>query len=92
MWKILFECQTRLLPQLVCDAFVQGIRHLLITADCIPDFERLSEALHRHTGWQVVAVLCLGSDKVFFDHLTHRRFQSSKFLRKSHELDYLEEK
>jgi phenylalanine-4-hydroxylase len=91
VWKTLFERQTQLLPQLACDAFVQGMRQLPITADCIPDFERLSEALHRHTGWQVVAVPGLVPDEVFFDHLAHRRFPAGNFLRKLHELDYLEE-
>lgn len=91
VWKTLFERQTQLLPQLACDAFVQGMRQLPITADCIPDFARLSEALQRHTGWQVVAVPGLVPDEVFFDHLANRRFPAGNFLRKPHELDYLEE-
>ena len=91
VWKTLFERQTQLLPQLACDAFVQGMRQLPITADCIPDFERLSEALQRHTRWQVVAVPGLVPDEVFFDHLANRRFPAGNFLRKPHELDYLEE-
>jgi phenylalanine-4-hydroxylase len=43
------------------------------------------------TGWQVVAVPGLVPDEVFFDHLANRRFPAGNFIRRPHELDYLEE-
>ena len=91
VWKTLFERQTRLLPGRACDEFVAGMRQLPIAADQIPDFRRLSDVLMRHTGWQVVAVPGLVPDEVFFEHLAHRRFPAGHFIRKPHELDYLEE-
>jgi phenylalanine-4-hydroxylase len=91
VWKTLFERQTKLLPGRACDEFVAGMRALPITADAIPDFRRLSDVLGRHTGWQVVAVPGLVPDEVFFEHLAHRRFPAGHFIRKPHELDYLEE-
>ena len=91
VWKTLFERQSKLLPGRACDAFVQGMRQLPIDAQQIPDFQRLSEVLMRHTGWQIVAVPGLVPDEVFFEHLAHRRFPAGHFIRKSHELDYLEE-
>jgi len=45
----------------------------------------------KKNGWQVVAVPGLVPDDVFFDHLANRRFPAGHFIRKSHELDYLEE-
>ena len=90
-WKTLFQRQTQLLPGRGCDEFVQGMRDLPISADQIPDFRALSEVLMRRTGWQVVAVPGLVPDEVFFDHLAHRRFPAGNFIRKPHELDYLEE-
>jgi phenylalanine-4-hydroxylase len=91
VWKTLYERQTRLLPGRACDEFVRGMRALPIAADRIPDFRRLSEVLMKATGWQVVAVPGLVPDEVFFDHLAHRRFPAGHFIRKPHELDYLEE-
>ena len=91
VWKTLFERQTRLLPGRACDEFVQGMRSLPIDADQVPDFRRLSEVLMKRTGWQVVAVPGLVPDEVFFEHLANRRFPSGNFIRKPHELDYLEE-
>ncbi len=91
VWKTLFERQSRLLPGRACDAFVAGMRDLPIGADTIPDFRRLSDVLMRRTGWQVVAVPGLVPDEVFFEHLSQRRFPAGNFIRKPHQLDYLEE-
>lgn len=91
VWKTLFERQTHLLPGRACDAFVDGMRKLPISAHEIPDFRRLSEVLMKQTGWQVVAVPGLVPDEVFFEHLANRRFPSGQFIRQPHELDYLEE-
>ena len=91
VWKTLFERQTKLLPGRACDEFVQGMRALPIGPDAIPDFRRLSEVLMKHTGWQVVAVPGLVPDEVFFEHLANRRLPAGHFIRRSDQLDYLEE-
>ena len=91
VWKTLFERQTRLLPGRACDEFVQGMKNLPIGPEQIPDFQQLSEVLLKRTGWQVVAVPGLVPDEVFFGHLAMRRFPAGQFIRKPHELDYLEE-
>ena len=91
VWKTLFERQSKLLPGRACDEFVRGMKDLPIGPGQIPDFEQLSEILMKRTGWQVVAVPGLVPDDVFFEHLAHRRFPAGHFIRKPHELDYLEE-
>ena len=90
-WRTLFERQSKLLPGRACADFVRGMQDLSIGADAIPDFRRLSETLMKRTGWQVVAVPGLVPDAVFFEHLANRRFPSGQFIRKPHQLDYLEE-
>jgi phenylalanine-4-hydroxylase len=91
VWKTLFERQTKLLPGRACNSFVRGMSELPIGADRIPDFRRLSDVLMKRTGWQVLAVPGLVPDEVFFEHLANRRFPAGHFIRKPHELDYLEE-
>ena len=91
VWKTLFERQTKLLPGRACDEFIEGMNHLPIGPEQIPDFHHLSEALMKRTGWQVVAVPGLVPDDVFFEHLANRRFPAGQFIRKLSELDYLEE-
>ncbi|CAM3339429.1 phenylalanine 4-monooxygenase [Polaromonas hydrogenivorans] len=91
VWKTLFERQSRLLLGRACDEFVSGMADLPIGADQIPDFRHLSDILMQRTGWQVVAVPGLVPDEVFFEHLANRRFPAGQFIRKPHQLDYLEE-
>ena len=91
VWKTLFERQSRLLPGRACDEFLRGMADLPLMAEQIPDFEALSDVLMQRTGWQVVAVPGLVPDDVFFEHLANRRFPAGQFIRKPHELDYLEE-
>ncbi len=91
VWRTLFERQTALLPGRACDAFVDGMQRLPIDASQIPDFRALSEVLKPHTGWEVVAVPGLVPDDVFFRLLAERKFPAGNFIRKPHELDYLEE-
>ena len=91
VWRTLYERQVGLLRGRACDEFVAGMQALPIAADRIPDFERLSEVLMRHTGWQIVAVPGLVPDEVFFEHLAHRRFPSGRFIRRADQFDYLEE-
>ena len=57
----------------------------------IPDFRRLNDVLGKATGFRVVAVPGLVPDDVFFEHLAHRRFPATCFIRAPAQLDYIEE-
>jgi phenylalanine-4-hydroxylase len=90
-WKTLFERQIKLIPGRAAQAYMDGLAQLPITADAIPDFDRLSDIMEKQTGWRVVAVPGMVPNDVFFDHLAHRRFPAGQFIRKPHQLDYLQE-
>ncbi len=87
----LYARQAELLPGRACDAFLNGMQALDLHRGGIPDFERINQELQRLTGWSVVAVPGLVPDDVFFEHLANRRFPAGRFIRKPHELDYLQE-
>jgi len=91
IWRTLFERQAQVLPGRACSEFLDGLRHLKLEAERIPDFERLSDDLERITGWRIVAVPSLVPDDIFFDHLAHRRFPAGQFIRTPQQLDYIEE-
>jgi phenylalanine-4-hydroxylase len=91
IWRTLFERQARVLQGRACDAFLDGISALSVTADGIPDFRRLNDVLGRATGWRIVAVPGLVPDEIFFDHLANRRFPSTCFIRRRDQLDYIQE-
>ena len=90
-WQTLYARQARLLPGRAAQAYIDGLKTLPIAADTIPDFRKLSDALMARTGWQIVAVPGMVPNDVFFDHLANRRFPAGQFIRKAHELDYLQE-
>jgi phenylalanine-4-hydroxylase len=91
IWRMLFERQQRLLADRACREYLEGLGALGVAARGIPDFRQLSEVLDRATGWQIAAVPGLVPDLVFFDHLAHRRFPSTCFIRRRDQLDYLQE-
>jgi phenylalanine-4-hydroxylase len=91
VWETLFERQSVLLAERVCDEFARGMKQLPMRADQIPNFEELSEVLLAQTGWRVVGVPGLVPDEVFFEHLANRRFPAGQFIRSAQQLDYLQE-
>ncbi|MGK6323324.1 phenylalanine 4-monooxygenase [Sphingomonas sp. DT-51] len=90
-WDTLFARQRALLPGRAADAYLRGLEVLNLSKPGIPDFEELSERLMKLTGWQVVAVPGLVPDDVFFDHMANRRFVAGNFIRRSDQLDYIQE-
>jgi len=90
-WKTLFARQAALLQNRAAPEFLDGVKRLGVAADGIPDFRRLNDVLGKATGFRIVAVPGLVPDDVFFEHLAHRRFPSTCFIRKPEQLDYLEE-
>lgn len=90
LWRRLYRRQASLLPGRACDEFIDSLAKL-DAADAIPQFERISEALFKATGWRLVAVPGLVPDRTFFAHLANRRFPVTVWLREAHEFDYIVE-
>ena len=89
-WRRLHARQSALVARYACRAFREGLARL----DCaggIPRFADANAVLGPATGWRLVAVPGFIPDDVFFDHLAHRRFPVTRWLREEHELDYLVE-
>jgi phenylalanine-4-hydroxylase len=91
MWDRLFDRQAAMLPGRVSPAFLAGLDVLRMSKPGIPDFEELSDRLHKLTGWRVVAVPGLVPDEDFFRHLAERTFVAGRFIRTPEQVDYLQE-
>lgn len=89
-WRRLHARQSALVATHACASFRDGLARL-DCSDGIPRFDDANVALGAATGWQIVAVPGFIPDAVFFDHLAHRRFPVTRWLREEHELDYLVE-
>lgn len=90
VWRLLAERQSTLAEKHACAEFVEGLRTLGI-GDSVPDFDAVNTKLKKLTGWQVVGVPGLIPDAVFYDHLAHRRFPVTVWIRERTEIDYLVE-
>lgn len=90
-WDRLYARAERALQDRACPEFLQALPKLRLSERGIPDMARLSDRLRRLTGWQVVPVIELVPDDVFFDHLANRRFPAGAFIRSESEIDDLQE-
>lgn len=90
VWRLLCERQTRLTRRLAHRSYIEGVDALGLL-ERIPDFGEVSGRLRELTGWEIVAVPGLIPNAPFFDHLAHRRFPVTNWLRKREELDYIVE-
>ena len=91
VWDTLFKRQCELLPGRANREFLEGVERFGLGDGGIPKFADLNKVLGKTTGWELVAVEGLLPDEVFFDHLAHRRFPVSWWIRKPDQLDYLSE-
>ena len=90
-WLTLYDRQAAILPGRACRQFLDGLAALDLRGEGIPEFGALSERLQALTGWRVVAVPGLVPEDVFFEHLANKRFPAGNFIRRPHQLDYLQE-
>ena len=89
-WRRLFARQSALLPTHAATAFRAGLDRLGFDQG-IPHFDTVSETLREATGWTLVAVPGLIPEAAFFDHLAHRHFPVTRWIRRPEELDYIVE-
>lgn len=91
VWGELFERQREVLAGRACEAFLAAQNQLQMTADAIPRFADLNPILHRATGWELVGVEGLLPEYTFFEHLAHRRFPVTWWIRTPGQIDYISE-
>jgi phenylalanine-4-hydroxylase len=89
-WRRLYHRQIELVPGRACEEYASALRSLDYEGG-IPRFETVNRQLGAATGWQLVAVPGLVPDLAFFDHLAHRRFPVTRWIREEHEFGYIVE-
>lgn len=90
-WGQLFQRQCGVLQDRVTPEVIQGIEKLSICDNKIPKFSELNRLLMKETRFSIVPVTGLIPEDLFFKLLSQRKFPSTGFIRKPHQLDYLEE-
>ena len=90
-WGVLYQRQRDLLVGRACDEFLQAQDTMGMDARAIPRFDQLNEVLGATTGWTLVGVEGLLPELDFFDHLAHRRFPVTWWIRRPDQIDYIAE-
>jgi phenylalanine-4-hydroxylase len=91
VWQILFDRQIANLSKVVSAAYLEGIQHTGFVRDRIPDFVETEKEFAKHTGWKLHVVPGIIPVKPFFELLSEKKFSATTWLRKMHQLDYIEE-
>ena len=90
LWRRLYQRQQSLVAKYACDEFNDTLATLRF-GEGIPRFDAINRKLAAITNWQLVAVPGLLPDLTFFDHLAHRRFPVTVWIREPEEFDYIVE-
>lgn len=91
VWATLFRRQRALLPGRACRELLENQERFGMTESTIPRFDSINATLRAATGWEIVGVEGLLPDDVFFEHLAHRRFPVTWWIRRREQLDYISE-
>jgi len=91
VWEILFDRQVRNLSKVASADYINGISKVGFVRDKIPDFEITNKLLLEQTGWVLHVVPGIIPVKDFFELLIQKKFSATTWLRKMHQLDYIEE-
>jgi phenylalanine-4-hydroxylase len=91
VWHRLYARQRQVLAGRACDEFLAAQDAMGMTPDRIPRFGEVNRILGDATGWQLIGVEGLLPELDFFDHLAHRRFPVTWWIRRPDQLDYIEE-
>lgn len=91
VWQTLFCEQLEIIPERACHEFLQGLEHLQLPKDEIPQLPDINRRLYEISGWQVKPVPALISARAFFELLATKHFPAATFIRSQAELHYVQE-
>ena len=90
-WSTLYRRQRELLVGRACREFLDAQDEMGMSEHMIPRFDQLNEVLGAATGWTLVGVEGLLPELDFFEHLAHRRFPVTWWIRRPEQIDYIAE-
>lgn len=93
VWNILFSRQRKNLEMKGAKEYLNCLDQFepVLNEKAIPNFDGMNEMLIDVNGWKIHVVPGLIPVKDFFKLLAKKEFPASTWVRKRHELDYLEE-
>ncbi|WP_350559797.1 phenylalanine 4-monooxygenase [Psychrobacter sp. CAL346-MNA-CIBAN-0220] len=91
IWQTLLASQAQQIPDRACSEYLVGLDKLTLPTNQIPQLYDIDAVLQDATGWQTAAVPALISFGKFFKLLANKRFPVATFIRRSEDMNYIEE-
>lgn len=91
VWHLLFNRQVNNLQGKAASVYFEALETIGFTANKIPLFSDINQRLKKSTGWSIEVVPAIVPERQFFEMLSQKKFPATTWLRKPHQLDYLEE-
>lgn len=91
IWQALLDSQSKQIPDRACSEYLIGLDKLNLPTTQIPQLYDIDTVLQDATGWQTAAVPALISFGKFFKLLANKRFPVATFIRRSEDMNYIEE-
>lgn len=88
-WQQLCTRQHDLVEKVAATEFFPGLRRIRLDYERVPDMSEKSRQLEQSCGFSLVSAENeYLADHVWFEHLRHRRFPVTQYIRRPHELDF----
>ena len=91
IWQALLDSQSQQIPDRACSEYLIGLDKLNLPKTQIPQLYDIDTVLQDTTDWQTAAVPALISFGKFFKLLANKRFPVATFIRRSEDMNYIEE-
>jgi len=91
VWQTLIERQTPALKSAACDSYISALEQMSFRSDRIPQCDEVSKKIQQSSDWSVTPVSALIGFDRFFNLLANKQFPVASFIRRTEELDYLQE-
>ena len=91
LWAKLYAAQIANVHRYGAQEYLDGLAHLQLPADHIPQCQDISAVLTDLTGWRVAPVPALIGFAEFFDMLARRVFPAASFIRREADFHYVKE-
>jgi phenylalanine-4-hydroxylase len=91
IWSELYERQMRLLADMACREYLDGVEALGLGSDKVPQLVDVNRRLNETTGFGVEGVPALIPPSQFYRLLSQGKFPLATFLRRREHIDYIEE-
>lgn len=87
-WRHFIERQSKIVSEIACKEFLDGLSIINFSTDKIPHHTEISTQLRDMTGWSLIPVEGLVSTTDFFNLLTNKKFPVTQKIRTIEELDF----